>query len=173
LGLTDRVAFVGHVDMKSFYNYLFVCDVVLNLRHPSRGETSATMLRAMSCGVPTIVNDVAAFSDLPDDTVTKIEPGPAQEEELLEKLQRLTDDKDHRDRVGAAARQHIVGHHSWKSIAEQYADFIYRVEATSLGDKTDLREVLAQAAKKANPQELAQLIEVFAANEQLGRVLWV
>jgi glycosyltransferase involved in cell wall biosynthesis len=173
LGLTDRVAFVGHVDMKSFYNYLFVCDVVLSLRHPSRGETSAAMLRAMSCGVPTIVNDVAALSDLSGDTVIKLATDPPLEEELLEKLGRLIDDKDYRDRVGAAARQHIIDHHAWESIAKEYADFIDRVEATGLGDKTDLCEALAQVANKADPQKLAQLIEIFAANEQLGRVLWV
>jgi glycosyltransferase involved in cell wall biosynthesis len=172
LKLDGRTAFVGRVSLEDFYNYLFVTDIVLNLRYPTMGETSGAILRAMSCSLPTVVNDVATFSELPDDAVVKVKLGDAQDHELARALQSLADDARTRERLGAAARQHIRDHHAWEDVARQYAEFIHYVEESGLGDACVLREILARIPASTDADRISDLVDAFAANPGLGRVLW-
>ena len=179
LGITQRVAFKGRVSLSDYYRYLFACDAVLNLRYPSRGETSATLLRAMSCALPTIVNDIAAFAELPHDVVMKVNIGPRHAEDLSTALRLLAADERVRRQRGDAARQHIADHHNWEMIAAQYADFIQHVEMTGLGDQGPLREVIdslvATARQHAtnDSRRLDRAIAALTSSEALGRILWV
>ena len=179
LGITQRVDFKGHVSFRDYYAYLFACDAVLNLRYPSRGETSATMLRAMSCALPTVVNNVAAFRELPDDVAIKVNLGPPHTDEVAAALRLLASDEQLRGRLGDAARQHIFDHHSWEKIAEHYADFIEQVEMTGLGDQAAVRELIARLVTNARThntngrRQLDQAMEALASSEGIGRVLWV
>jgi glycosyltransferase involved in cell wall biosynthesis len=178
LGIDDHTVFAGYADSEDFSNYFFAADVALSLRYPSMGETSAAMLQAQSCGLPTIVNDLAAFSELPSDTVVKVKIGQAQEDEVADVLAHLAGDEELRRRLGTAARQYVVEHHSWEAVAAQYADYIYHVESTGLGDQTDLRAVLEGLVEKARPrtrpaaQMFDRTIDAFARSAGLGRVLW-
>jgi glycosyltransferase involved in cell wall biosynthesis len=179
LGIADRVRFTGHVPLGQFYSYLFACDAVLNLRHPSRGETSATMLRALSCGLPTVVSDVGSFSELPNETVIKVAAGKIPAEELHAALLPLMEDESLRQRIGRAARRYVAERHSWPKIAEQYAHFIHFIEDNGLGDQTILREALSSmirngsASDPALPQELAKVMSALASSEAIGTLLWV
>ena len=44
-------------------------DLCVNLRYPTAGETSASLLRLLAAGRPTLVSDYAQFTDLPRDCV--------------------------------------------------------------------------------------------------------
>ena len=48
------------------------CDVLVNLRSPTMGETSGAVIRGLALGKPMLVSDVGWFSELPDDAVLKI-----------------------------------------------------------------------------------------------------
>ena len=48
------------------------CDVLVNLRSPTMGETSGSVIRGLSLGKPMLVSDLGWFSELPDDVVLKI-----------------------------------------------------------------------------------------------------
>ena len=48
------------------------CDVLVNLRYPTMGETSGSVIRALSLGKPLVVSDVGWFRELPDDVVLKV-----------------------------------------------------------------------------------------------------
>ena len=179
LGVADRVRFTGYVSLENFYNNLFACDVVLSLRNPSAGETSAAMLRALSCGTATIVTDTAAFSELPDDAVVKLALGAHHDELLIDALRLLTADQQFRQRLGSAARRYAIEQHSWPAVAAQYADFIHYIEGTGLGDQTEIRNVLGRLAENtrsghsAGNARLNRSVSALAANEGLGRVVWV
>jgi glycosyltransferase involved in cell wall biosynthesis len=77
----DCIRVTGFVDAKTFQEFLCHADLIVNLRYPSMGETSAGLLDAMSFGRPCVISDDAWFSELPDDVVVKI---PAQPESLVE-----------------------------------------------------------------------------------------
>ncbi|MEA2489155.1 MAG: hypothetical protein QOH21_947, partial [Acidobacteriota bacterium] len=51
---------------------------LVNLRYPSAGETSGTLIRAFDAGKPVAVSDYAQFAELPDDCVVKIPFGEGE-----------------------------------------------------------------------------------------------
>src|SRR5205085_4769189 len=63
-------------------NYFGEVDRIVNLRYPSAGETSGTLIRAFDAGKPVAVSDYAQFAELPDDCVTKIPLGSGEVEAL-------------------------------------------------------------------------------------------
>ena len=51
------------------------CDVCVNLRSPTMGETSGSVIRQLSLGKPVVVSDVGWFAELPDDVALKVPVG--------------------------------------------------------------------------------------------------
>jgi len=120
LGLEPSVRFVGRVDLSELYRHLLAGDVCINLRHPTLGETSAIVMRALACGRPVVVSDVGWFRELPDELAVKIPPGPDEEDRLTSELSRLGADARLRARMGEAARQ-WAAHRDPPSRARAYA----------------------------------------------------
>ena len=83
---------------------LVEADVVVNLRNPHTGESSASLLDSLVAGVPTVVWDHGFYAEFPDDVVVKVR----SEDELAPALERLVGDDELRTRMGQAAREHAV-----------------------------------------------------------------
>jgi len=114
LGVQDRVVVTGFLDEASFPTAIAACDLCLNLRYPSAGETSASLLRILALGRPAVVSDYGQFSELPDDVVVKAPLGddPASEAEALAGLlRRLLGAPDRLSEMGDAARSFIEREH--------------------------------------------------------------
>ena len=82
-GLEKEVEITGFLSNEEFFSYLVATDVVVNLRYPYGGETSGTLTRALGMGRCSIVVDVGAFSEIPDDCVVKVSWSDSFHEELL------------------------------------------------------------------------------------------
>jgi glycosyltransferase involved in cell wall biosynthesis len=80
----DGIVFTGYVPDEEFSNHFAEVDRLVNLRYPSAGETSGTLIRAFDAGKPVAVSDYAQFAELPDDCVTKIPLGEGEVEALAE-----------------------------------------------------------------------------------------
>jgi glycosyltransferase involved in cell wall biosynthesis len=68
----EGIVVAGYVSDEEFDDYYAAVDRLVNLRYPSAGETSGTLIRAFDAGKPVAVSDYAQFAELPDDCVTKI-----------------------------------------------------------------------------------------------------
>jgi len=68
----DGITFTGYVPDDEFAAYFGAVDRLVNLRYPSAGETSGTLIRAFEAGKPVAVSDYAQFAEFPDDCVVKI-----------------------------------------------------------------------------------------------------
>jgi len=79
------VIIVGFVDFELYKKYLSITDICINLRYPTRGETSSTMFDLLRAGIPTIVSNEGPLGELPDDCVMKVK---INEEQRLEELVR-------------------------------------------------------------------------------------
>jgi glycosyltransferase involved in cell wall biosynthesis len=102
-GLGERVSIVPDVTDEDFLAWLCAVDVLVNLRHPHRGETSGTLIRALQAGVPTVVSAVGTYLELPDDVVVRIPAGPPDEGELLAAIGGLVSDAPAREALGVRA----------------------------------------------------------------------
>lgn len=120
LGVQDRVTMTGFLDPAAFPTAIAACDLCLNLRYPSAGETSASLLRILALGRAAVVSDYAQFLELPDDIAVKAplrdDPG-AEAGALAGLLRDLLTAPDRLAGMGAAARAFIQREHRPASAA--------------------------------------------------------
>lgn len=123
LGLEDVVV-TGYVDIEHFYRYIAACDIAVNLRYPSAGETSGALIRLLGNGKAVILSNMQQFTEWPDDICLKVDPGPSAGPMLLHYLRRLIADEGLRRRLGENARRYIAEHCALAHSAQGYLDFI-------------------------------------------------
>jgi glycosyltransferase involved in cell wall biosynthesis len=129
--------------------------VLVNLRYPTMGETSGSVIRAMAVGKPLLVSDVGWFSELPDDAVLKV---PVDEHEVRVIEAALGVAADHGASLGAAARSYIEREHALAKVADAY---VAALEVAAGGDAVNDAVLwrIAEAAAEAgidDPAELAR-----------------
>jgi glycosyltransferase involved in cell wall biosynthesis len=124
LHLNNHVILTGFTPI-SEYNLLISCsDIVINLRYPYMGETSAALVRALASGKPCIVSDVGWFSELPDDAVVKIPIGTEELTLLTHGIKTLMDKKNDRKQLAAKAKLYAQTAFNGEVIAEQIVKFV-------------------------------------------------
>lgn len=150
LGLTEHVGLKGYVDLAEFDQLMGSVDICLNLRYPTAGETSGTLLRALATGRATVVSDVGAFGDLPDDVCLKVPPGAGEVDLLTEYLNLLVARPAVRNSLGERARQFVATECAWERVGEQYVRFL---EDVARGEaKSDEPAVIAMSTQ-TEPKE--------------------
>jgi glycosyltransferase involved in cell wall biosynthesis len=122
-GVAERVHLTGYLPFADFGGAIAAADLCLNLRYPTAGETSASLLRVMAAGRAAVVSEYAQFAELPDTIAVKVPLGPdAEEVEVL--AARLRELLAHPERVramGEAARKHVHRHHDPRRAAAAVA----------------------------------------------------
>jgi len=127
LGLQAAVRRFGYAAPEEFEGYLSACDVVLNLRFPTVGETSGTLLRALGMGKAVVVSDVGSFSEFPGNVCLKVPVGAGEDETLFEVLNLLVSRPELARAMGGRARQWVERECSWARVARKYAAFLEAV----------------------------------------------
>ncbi len=107
----DRVRVTGFAAPAAFAAALTACDLAVNLRYPSAGETSASLLRLLAAGRGAVVSDYAQFAELPADAVVRVPCGDGEEEALAALLPGLLADREGLARRGEAARELVRRRH--------------------------------------------------------------
>ncbi len=124
LGITHAVRRIGFVPMETYQDYIAASDACLNLRYPSAGETSASLLRLFAAGKLTFVTRTGAYAELPDDLCVKIEPDAHEKNLLVEYLEYFFARPVARQIIGDNARAYVQAHHTMEQAAQAYADFL-------------------------------------------------
>lgn len=108
--LRAGVEVTGRLALERFLLHMAACDVAVNLRHPTGGETSATLMRLFGLGKPVIVSNAGAFAEVPDGCCAKVDLDEDEEEVLLAYLRALAADPALRRTMGDNARRHVAAH---------------------------------------------------------------
>ena len=127
LGLSAAVRVLGFTPIEDFVAYIAACDIVLNLRYPTVGENSGTLMRSLGLGKAVVVSDVGSFRELPDEICLKAPVDASEEDHLFEYLNMLVSRPDLRIALGDRARQWVERECNWTSVAERYVDFLEAV----------------------------------------------
>ncbi len=130
--LQQGVTITGRLELDRFLLYMQACDIAVNLRHPTGGETSGTVIRLLGLGKPLIVNNSGAFAEFPDDCCAKVDLDDTEDELLLAYLRTLATDEPLRRRMGDNARRHMALHHTLSGSARGYADFLRETVAMNV-----------------------------------------
>lgn len=149
-GVTDRVTLAGYVDDAQLDDYLRAADACLCLRWPSSGETSASWLRCLAAGKPTMVTrlvqlekGIGSLFAIPVDIL--------DEERSIElAMATLASDAHLRDMLGHHAHQYWRDHHTLEGMAGRYVDVMERAMGRRAPESpADLPHLRADATELA------------------------
>jgi glycosyltransferase involved in cell wall biosynthesis len=135
-------------------------DVSVNLRHPTMGETSGSVIRALSLGKPLVVSDVGWFAELPRDVALKV---PADDDELATltaALELLVTREDVRAAMGAAAADLARREHDLERAADLYAAALEEAAGGAAVGDAVVREVSRAAAEVGISADTAEAREI-------------
>jgi glycosyltransferase involved in cell wall biosynthesis len=122
-GLGNVVISTGYLaDVRDFVSWIAAADVLINLRYPTVGETSATALRGLAAARPVIVSDHGWYAELPADVCVKVKPNDG--ESLYQAMRRLAGNPALRQEIGQRAAAYAQREHSLATAAQRYLDFI-------------------------------------------------
>jgi len=122
-GLTRHVSFHGHQPETEFIRALRSVDVCISLRYPTLGETSAIVSRTLQLGIPTIVNNVGWYAELPE-CVIKLPTGASLLSSLRYQIGVLLDNPSQFERWRADCLQTSKESFSFESVVQQYSQTI-------------------------------------------------
>lgn len=153
LGLVEGVDRLDYVPEERMWSLMAACDVLVNLRYPTMGETSGSVIRALALGKPVVVSDVGWFAELPDDAVLKV---PVDEYEVATIGAALRVAADHGAELGAAARAYAEREHALGRVADAYAAALESAAGGGAVEDAVLWRV-AQAAAETGIEDVAPL----------------
>lgn len=116
----------GWVDDAVYNLYLSAADVAVQLRADNRGESSKAVLECLSCGIPTIVNAIGTFSELPSDCVFKLMKDVTAPD-VSRAIEVLWTNPELRAKYRNAAMRQLHAHHAPALVAKQYHDHIEEI----------------------------------------------
>jgi len=147
LGLADDgLVRLDWVPEPRLWALMAACDACINLRAPTMGETSGSVVRQLSLGKPVVVSDVGWFSELPDAVALKVPVDDHEVETLHAALALLAREGEVRAAMGRAAAELARREHDLERVADLYAAaFEQAAGGTAVVDSV-LREVATAAA---------------------------
>jgi glycosyltransferase involved in cell wall biosynthesis len=159
------------VDERRLWALMAGVDVCVNLRHPTMGETSGSVIRSLSLGKPLIVSDVGWFSELPEEVALKVPLGADEVDALEAALELLLTRADVRKEMSTAGAALARKEHELERVADLYAAALEGAAGAAPVNDAVLREVSQAAADvgispgTAEAEEIARRL----AEVELGR----
>jgi hypothetical protein len=149
--------------MEQFYEGLHASDIVACLRYPCQEQLSASLLRSMSCGKAVLASDVPSNRQLPSGSHCPIPAMANPVDELESAILKLSGDADAREKMGAAAREHIRTHHSPKLTAQAYAEAFRSVDVSAMiRDRSRLLAIVANMGESLNQDSARRISQAFS-----------
>jgi glycosyltransferase involved in cell wall biosynthesis len=144
-----------YVAEERLWTLMAACDVLVNLRSPTMGETSGAVIRGLGLGKPMLVSDVGWFSELPDGVALRI---PVDEHEVQTIAGALELAADHAAELGAAARDYVRREHDLGRTADGYVAALEQAAGGALVADAVLLRIAEAAAEVGidDPVELAR-----------------
>jgi glycosyltransferase involved in cell wall biosynthesis len=123
-GLEQSVTVTGYVDRAAFEDYVAAADICLNLRHPTAGETSASLLRLLGAGKPTLVSASGSFAELPPGVAAQVDLDISEGDLILEYCRLLAARPELAVAMGVQARNYVAREHTLDGAAASYMRFL-------------------------------------------------
>ena len=172
LGLSEEgIVREAYVEEDRLWSLMAACDVCVNLRSPTMGETSGSVIRQLSLGKPVVVSDVGWFAELPDSVALKVPVDGRETETLYAALELLARDEAVRAAMSAAALELVRREHDLARVADLYVAALEQavggeaVAAEVLGDVATAAAAVGIEPGSPEASELAQRL----AEVELGR----
>ncbi|MGH9656890.1 MAG: glycosyltransferase, partial [Bryobacteraceae bacterium] len=165
LELAAEARVIGFAPIEDFVGYLGACDIVLNLRYPTVGESSGSLLRALGLGKAVLVSSVGSFDEFPDEVCLKTPVDRSEEDLIYEYLNLLVSRPDIARGYGERARAWVERECNWDLVARRYTEFARLVAESRAPELFEPAAPPAEIAP-AGPQVPGEDIAGWAADEE-------
>ncbi len=135
-GVLERVHLCGFLDRDRLRVAMATADLCVNLRYPTAGETSASYLRLLAMGRPTLVSDYAQFAELGEE-ITRIPLGEEELDSLVARIRDLLDRPEELRAMGERARERVRREHDPDRVADRVAEACRELAALPPGVATE------------------------------------
>lgn len=126
LNLTKNVTVTGYVNMENFEKYIAASDICFNLRYPTQGENSASLLRILGYGKPVIVTDIGSFSEFPEGIVFKTAFDKNEIPDIKKHIKHIL--KNSSEKIAENILDFTQKNYNINICAEMYRDFIQLIQ---------------------------------------------
>jgi glycosyltransferase involved in cell wall biosynthesis len=147
----------GHLPINELEAIISASDICINLRYPTMGESSGSLLRMMGYGKPVLVTNYGSYAEFPDQCVLKINPDIDEEVMITRLITELANDEDMRVSIGKEASEYIKSECNIEKCVAEYAEFINELNMFSQGDQ------------KNNQNQKYLKIPIQKIREEIGR----
>jgi glycosyltransferase involved in cell wall biosynthesis len=120
----DHITFTGYLDQADYGSALFGSDVVINLRNPSMGEASLTLMQTLAAGRPAIVSDLNQYKEFPDRVCWKLTHDDREADLLYQYLAALLSNRRLRTALAANAKDYAEEVLSLKKIVPHWLEVL-------------------------------------------------
>lgn len=93
----EQITFTGYLDDNDYFSAVFASDVMINLRNPSMGEASGTLMHALAAAKPAIISDINQYKEFPDRVCWKVAHDENEAQLLYEYLTVLLSNRNVRE----------------------------------------------------------------------------
>ena len=103
----EYITFADYLDEADYFSALFASDLLINLRNPSMGEASGTLMQALAAGKPVIISDLNQYKEFPDTVCWKLTHGEHEAELLYRYITALLSNKNLRETISANSLAYV------------------------------------------------------------------
>lgn len=127
LGIENHVRLLGYLSEDEMGRVLEEAHLAVNLRNPTRGESSDALLRAWKYSLPVLVTDTGYYSTVPDSLVCRVEPGN-EVNGVKSHLRAFMESPDAYFEIGLRAQDYFLENHTADSFAESLSAFLEKAQ---------------------------------------------
>jgi glycosyltransferase involved in cell wall biosynthesis len=120
LGLEATVHVTGYVNEARFLDLIQACEICINLRFPTMGETSGVLCRCLRIGKPCIVTDAGWYAELPDNIVYKIAANDQEVNQLVAVLEEFRTDPGPGRLIGENGQSYMTEYYDTDKIVDNW-----------------------------------------------------
>jgi glycosyltransferase involved in cell wall biosynthesis len=142
-----------YVPEEELWSLMAACDVLVNLRSPTMGETSGSVIRGLSLGKAMLVSDIGWFAELPDGVALRV---PVDEHEVGTIAAALDLAAERKEELGAAAREYVAREHDLDAAADAYVRALEEAAAADVVADAVLWRI-AEVAAEVGIDDVSQL----------------
>lgn len=103
----ENITFTGYLDEIDYFSAVYSSDVMINLRNPSMGEASGTLMHALAAGRPAIVSDINQYKEFPDRVCWKVTHDENESQLLYEYIAALLSNRNVREALSENAIDYV------------------------------------------------------------------
>ena len=120
----NDIIFTGYLDEQQYFSAVFASDVIVNLRNPSMGEGSATLMDALAAAKPTIISNLNQYKEFPDKVCWKLTHDKDEGAVLYAYLTTMLSDRNLRAAISSNSTEYVESVLCLEKIAARWKQVI-------------------------------------------------